>query len=129
MSIERLISKLNNCKKVNPKKNHRESYIAQCPAHDDNSPSLNIDVAESGNILIKCWSGCGAVDVVKSVGMNISDLFPEKYEQRARRQVKDNDFHDLHLKISQSRRENGHKQTKSDKESELRSFMALRARR
>ena len=62
---------------------------------------------------------------MKSVGMNISDLFPEKYEQRTRRQVKDNDYHDLHLKISQSRRDNGYKQTKQDKESELRSFMAL----
>ena len=55
MSAEDLISKLNHVKEVKPRRNHKRSWIAQCPAHKDNSPSLYVDEAPNGNILVKCW--------------------------------------------------------------------------
>lgn len=127
MSAEDLISKLNHVKEVKPRRNHKRSWIAQCPAHKDNSPSLYVDEGASGNVLIKCWSGCGATEVIDAVGVHIGDLFPDdNYNPRSSRFKKDLNFHELHLEISQSRREKGEKQSKADKESELASYLALR---
>ena len=127
MSVEDLISRLSHAKEVKPRRNHKRSWIAQCPAHDDTSPSLYVDLADSGKVLIKCWSGCGANDVIDSVGMQYHELFPEDgYEGKIKRQKKDVCFHQLHVDISRSRREKGFKQSKADKTAELESFMALR---
>lgn len=53
------------------------SWIARCPAHDDKSPSLAVTYADDGRILIHCFAGCEAHDVLAAVGMSIRDLFPE----------------------------------------------------
>ncbi len=127
MSADELINKLAMVKEVKPRKKHRRSWIAQCPAHSDNSPSLYVDEGESGNVLIKCWAGCGATDVIDAVGVHITSLFPDDdYDARARRQKKDVDYHELHLQISESKRNNGEKQSKADKQSELESYIAMR---
>lgn len=127
MSADELVNKLAMVKEVKPRKKHRRSWIAQCPAHDDGTPSLYIDEGESGNVLIKCWAGCGATDVINAVGVHITSLFPDDdYDSRARRQKKDADYHEFHLQISENRRKNGEKQSKADKQSELESWIALR---
>ena len=130
MSADHLINKLSHVKEVKTRRGLKRSWIAQCPAHDDSSPSLYIDEGQSGNTLIKCWAGCGATEVVESVGLIMSDLFPDdSYECRGRRPNKDKDYHSLHLEISENRRNKGEKQTLEDKQSELESFMALRGSR
>jgi len=48
-------------------------YMALCPAHDDHEPSLSITQAED-RILINCFAGCNAQDVVKSLGLEMKDL-------------------------------------------------------
>lgn len=48
-------------------------YMALCPAHKDNNPSLSITEAD-GIILIHCFAGCRAVDVLKAVGLTFKDL-------------------------------------------------------
>lgn len=53
-------------------------WLARCPAHDDKHPSLSVAEADDGRVLVKCWSGCGAAEVVAAVGMSFSDLFPGK---------------------------------------------------
>lgn len=53
-------------------------WTARCPSHDDKSPSLSIRETDDGTILIKCFAGCGAADVVAAVGMTLADLFPDK---------------------------------------------------
>ena len=90
MSADELINKLSIVKEVKPRKKHRRSWIAQCPAHSDSSPSLYVDEGESGNVLIKCWAGCGAIDVIRSVSEEWSILFPEDgYRQEAKKIVQD----------------------------------------
>jgi len=59
------------------RKSGERRYLAPCPAHDDTSPSLSIAEGQDGRILIHCYAGCGACDVVQSVGLELSDLFPE----------------------------------------------------
>ncbi len=52
-------------------------YKACCPAHDDRSPSLSILFNDDGRILIHCHGGCSANDVLESIGLSLSDLYPD----------------------------------------------------
>lgn len=71
--VHALLARLDKVKKSGPGR-----WLACCPAHDDRSPSLSVRETDDGTILIKCWSGCGAGDVVAAVGMSLSDLFPNR---------------------------------------------------
>jgi hypothetical protein len=50
-------------------------WIARCPAHEDRSPSLSIREKDDGRVLINCFAGCGAGDVLAAIGLRMSDLF------------------------------------------------------
>jgi hypothetical protein len=65
---------LNKLEKVQGKKGH---WVACCPAHEDKRPSLAITETDDGRILLKCFAGCSAYDVVSAVGMDLTDLFPK----------------------------------------------------
>src|SRR5215217_4655352 len=48
---------------------------AFCPAHDDrNNPSLSVK-AEDNKVLLHCFLGCKAEDVVAAMGLGMGDLF------------------------------------------------------
>lgn len=53
-------------------------WIACCPAHEDKTPSLTVRELEDGRILVHCHGGCGVYSVVHAVGVDLSDLFPDK---------------------------------------------------
>lgn len=55
-----------------------DRWMACCPAHQDKSPSLSIREASDGRVLIHCWAGCSALDVLEAVGLDFDALFPEK---------------------------------------------------
>lgn len=76
--IEVLLSKLDKVEKLTPGQ-HAARYRACCPAHDDKDPSLSITETLNGTILLKCWSGCSAHEIVSAVGMTMSDLFPKEH--------------------------------------------------
>ena len=71
MSVDLLLSRLDRVRGKHPK------YMARCPAHDDNGLSLSIKAMDDGRILVHCFAGCGAADVMESVGLSLADLFPE----------------------------------------------------
>lgn len=75
-NLEVLLSRLDKVEKLSPGA-HQARYKACCPAHADKNPSLSVTLAQSGAILIKCWSGCSAHDVVNAVGMEMTQLFPD----------------------------------------------------
>ncbi|MBK7393823.1 MAG: hypothetical protein IPI64_11085 [Chloracidobacterium sp.] len=52
----------------------RGGYMARCPAHDDKSPSLSVKSAD-GKILVHCFAGCTANEIVTSLGLNLFDLY------------------------------------------------------
>lgn len=52
--------------------------VAQCPAHQDSSPSLSIKRLSDGRTLIHCFAGCSAHDVLTSVGLDWDVLYPPK---------------------------------------------------
>jgi hypothetical protein len=53
-------------------------WQARCPAHDDKSPSLSIKEAGDGVLLLKCWAGCNAGEIVGALGLELADLFPRQ---------------------------------------------------
>jgi hypothetical protein len=53
-----------------------KSWIATCPAHEDNNPSLSIDEGADGRALIRCHAGCDTNKVLSALGMTPRDLFP-----------------------------------------------------
>ena len=58
-------------------------WKACCPAHDDKNPSLAITETSDGTVLLKCWAGCTAQQIVSAIGLELRDLFPgEKRERR-----------------------------------------------
>ncbi len=57
------------------KRKSDNSWIACCPAHEDRLPSLAIREVDD-RVLIHCFAGCTAYEVVQSVGLELSDLFP-----------------------------------------------------
>ena len=50
------------------------SWLARCPSHDDRSPSLSVREGDRG-VLLKCWAGCSAEDITRTLDLRISDLF------------------------------------------------------
>ncbi|MFG0313131.1 MAG: hypothetical protein ACF8LL_02940, partial [Phycisphaerales bacterium] len=53
-----------------------DGWIARCPAHDDEKPSLSISAGRDGRALLHCFAGCSPEAVVESLGMSMQDLFP-----------------------------------------------------
>jgi hypothetical protein len=73
MTIDNVISRLAKVKQTG-----RDTYIACCPNHKDARPSLSIKALPDGRILMHCFAECPISDVLSSIGLQISDLFPEK---------------------------------------------------
>ena len=73
MSIERLLGNLHKVKSTG-----RGRWTCSCPSHEDKSPSMHVKLDDDGKILINCKAGCGAEDILGAIGMEFSDLMPEK---------------------------------------------------
>lgn len=84
MQYEDIISKFNITRK------NKKSCICKCPSHDDKKASLTITHNDKNNkTLIKCGAGCNTIDVLKAVGLTMSDLFDEAIEPLTKINSKD----------------------------------------
>jgi hypothetical protein len=61
-------------------------WIACCPAHDDCHPSLSVRELDDGRILVHCFAGCDVAEILGAVGLELSDLFPERPIEHGRRE-------------------------------------------
>jgi hypothetical protein len=50
-------------------------FMALCPAHDDQKPSLSVSEGDGGKVLVRCFAGCETGDVLDALGLSIHDLF------------------------------------------------------
>ena len=73
MSMTKLLDRLEKVRKTGPGR-----WIACCPAHDDHSPSLALRELDDGRVLVHCFAGCSAHEIVSAVGLDLSDLFPPR---------------------------------------------------
>ncbi len=56
-----------------------DKYRAKCPSHEGKSTaSLAITEKDDGRILIHCFGGCDTSEVLSSLGLEMTDLFPER---------------------------------------------------
>lgn len=62
----------------NPHKSGESEYQCLCPAHDDRQASLGLKEMPDGRILIHCFAGCGAVDVLGAVGLTLDAVNPKR---------------------------------------------------
>jgi len=59
----------------NPRK-YGQGYRVRCPAHEGkSSATLSIREADDGRVLLHCFSGCSALAIVHSLGLELADLF------------------------------------------------------
>jgi len=79
-NVHNLLARLDKVKRTGPC-----TWQGCCPAHNDRGPSLSIaekddgrTEKDDGRILVHCFAGCGVHSVLAAVGMDISDLFPER---------------------------------------------------
>ena len=132
MNAQDFVSRLQKVKSKGPDK-----WMACCPAHEDHDPSLSVAVSPGGKILLKCWTGCSALDVVHAMGLTLSDLFeqPLDYEPPmafAQREMKERqqrqsriDRERMVLALAQSDRQAGKRLSQVDLERERRAFLYL----
>lgn len=64
-----------------------DGWVGQCPAHNDNRPSLSIATGDDGRCLVRCHAGCDAEDVVAALGLSMKDLMPPRDGEVSRRRA------------------------------------------
>ncbi|HNU11377.1 MAG TPA: CHC2 zinc finger domain-containing protein [Rubrivivax sp.] len=73
MTAENILQRLQKVRRTGPGR-----WSACCPAHDDRAPSLSVREVDDGRVLLHCFGGCAADDVVAAVGLEMADLFPPR---------------------------------------------------
>src|SRR5215510_4363534 len=52
-------------------------WVARCPAHDDQSPSLSIGTGQNGRVLLNCFTGCSFAAIAAALrqehGLRLDD--------------------------------------------------------
>ena len=56
----------------------KDEYQCLCPAHNDRTASLSIKNLADGRILIHCFAGCAANDILGAVGLTFDDIVPKR---------------------------------------------------
>lgn len=69
--LEDILNRLSKVKRI------KGGYSARCPSHYDKTNSLTIK-EEDGKILLYCFANCSTQNVVKAIGLNMSNLFTDK---------------------------------------------------
>jgi putative DNA primase/helicase len=76
--IDVLMRRLANAKKSG------KGYICSCPAHGGHD-CLSVE-EKDGRVLVHCFAGCSAQEVVESVDLRLSDLFADSLNPERRRE-------------------------------------------
>ena len=66
----------------------RGQWLACCPAHQDREPSLALKELSDGMVMLHCWSGCDAREIVNAIGLDMRSLYPPMQESIQGRNVK-----------------------------------------
>jgi len=55
-----------------------KGWRAKCPACGGRSRKLSVTEGDDGRLLVHCFGGCEAGEVVQAAGLSLVDLFPER---------------------------------------------------
>ena len=76
MITEQVLNRLKNVKSCG------DGWSAECPAHLDTHNSLSINIGVNGQVLVHCFAGCTAQEIVSAMGLGMRDLFPSRRRSR-----------------------------------------------
>lgn len=74
LTLEHVLSQLKGVKEQG------NGYIACCPAHDDQNPSLSIREADGGELLLRCHAGCKFEDIIAALSEATTSVTSRKNE-------------------------------------------------
>jgi hypothetical protein len=114
MKAEIILERLDMVRKTGSNK-----WIARCPAHQDGTPSLSVtEVSNGERVLIHCHAGCGALDILESVGLDWSALYPEgeNYSPLFKNTREQQAIDDMVVAIAQAKRAKGERLSEQDKQ-------------
>jgi putative DNA primase/helicase len=75
MNISEFIEKVKATTGHEPKKSG-PNVMCRCPGHDDRVPSLSVSQEDDGKLLLHCFAGCSAAEIVGALGLELKDLMP-----------------------------------------------------
>lgn len=80
--IDRILSSLANVKGPDGIGN----YYATCPAHESKSRRKDNLTVRQGDrlVILHCFAGCRAEEILKAIGMQLSDLYPPRDRNQPR---------------------------------------------
>jgi len=78
MTGEEFVSGLEKVRRTGTRK-----WAACCPAHDDSGPSLSVK-DDGDRLLVHCFAGCTASEVVEAMGLTLRDLFNGPFDNSYR---------------------------------------------
>ncbi len=126
MTVQVLLSRLD---KVHSRGQNK--WQARCPSHPDKNPSLSIMETSDGRVLIHCHAGCGAADVLESVGLSFSDVQPrigEELKSWEQMKKKKNLQAETVLAMAETDRRMGKRLSRKDMDIELDAWRKLNGR-
>ena len=85
--ISRLADMGCNPKQRNGKPN---AYQAKCPAHNDQNPSLSVEMGDDGKVLFHCFAGCPTDQIITGLGLSWQDVFPQTNNGKPRKAASPN---------------------------------------
>lgn len=72
MTILDLLHRLDDVRSRGPGR-----WVAQCPSHNDRTPSLSIREGQDGRLLVHDFGGCSSNEIVAALGLGLKDLFTD----------------------------------------------------
>lgn len=126
-----LLSKFEHVKDRGIGNNGVHNWLCKCPAHQSkglNTGNLLVGMRSDGHILIHCYGGCGAYEVLAAIGLSFSDLYPDGFMSEHGGPINKSsklDHERAILRIAAADRDNGYRPTSEDKDRELKAFLAV----
>lgn len=77
----------------------KDRWSARCPAHEDKGPSLSLRELEDGRVLLHCFAGCPAADVIGAIGLKLSDLFQPPPITKEGKKTRPNHYHAMGMAL------------------------------
>ena len=56
---------------------HGHGYRANCPRGHSSRGALSLSEGDDGRVMLHCFAGCSAADVVGVLGLTLADLYPQ----------------------------------------------------
>jgi hypothetical protein len=102
-------------------------YRSRCPSHGSKSLTLALRESQDGSVLVHCHAGCTVQEIMSSIGLPMSELFPEGsvYTPKPKDTKKEITYHELILDIARNDAKK-RKLSTQEKQQELDSYRKLK---